>query len=96
MAAAAAASAGCERSLCRERSLFTGGIVSEKGGYSWEGGSVTPGEWGVLLGKETALRRVSFLLGSRPRSQLHCSADVCRLLRDLLGGCAHRAQAGHD
>lgn len=58
---------------------------------------MTPGKWGgVLLGKESALQRASFLLGSRPRSQLHRSADMCRLLCDLLSGRTDRAQAGHD
>lgn len=60
---------------------------------------MTSGEWGggvVLLGKESVFQCISFLLGSRPRSQLHRSADMCRLLCDLLSGCTDRAQAGHD
>lgn len=61
--------------------------------YSQQGGSTAPG---VLMGKENDFQHGSFLSGSRLRSQLHRSADMCCLLCDLLSGCADCTQAGHD
>lgn len=82
-----------DHTVCTGTSLCLYVVLRVSDDYSQQGGSAA---LGVLLGKESAFQYGSFLSGSRLRSQLHRSADVRRLLCDLLSGCTDCTQAGHD